>query len=337
MKVSTVLFALLGSVAMLSSSDATRTSYNKGTVYCKHSYTGNYAGGSGSYQRVANLKTCAKETVYKSNTISPFDDDVSLIFRGPLFIDFISVYDGSSGTYKRVSSYDKFSGTTDNMVFMNNANVDWLGGTSPEGFATADGKGVASFPVQFGGYLAPPSNPYTTASVMADVLTGAEVHIMSGNKCDVNGVTCPGYHDSDGTAFSGWGGSKKMFATRVYMPHDGSYDLPAIWILSGQTLRSSQYGCNCRNWGAAGGCGELDIAETLSSNKNKVATHYYFYDGKYPAGDDTYCDRPSSGPVTFITIIDESYGVKVLQIGGWDFDFAADVVDNSVIQAWLNA
>jgi len=55
---------------------------------------------------------------------------------------------------------------------------------------------------------------------------------------------------------------------------------PAIWMLNGQIMRAVQYGCNCRGMGGAGGCGELDICETVlasdSTGTTPGSTFLYF-------------------------------------------------------------
>ena len=63
--------------------------------------------------------------------------------------------------------------------------------------------------------------------------------------------------------FSGDAAGSKIFVTKMRMPLSTS--TPAYWILPGQVIRSSQYGCNCRQEGCPapykGGCGELDVVE----------------------------------------------------------------------------
>ncbi|KAF1329182.1 Gpi anchor protein, partial [Globisporangium splendens] len=305
-----------------------------GTIKSKFSYVGSSAGGPGSYQMVTDYATCTKQTEKTSSPVSPLDDDVTLVFRGPMNIYNIAVFDGTSGSWNKVSSYTK-GGSATNMVFMNNRNIDYGGKSSPEGFSTADGKGNAKESTPFGGNLAAASNPYGQ-SIYADEKTGTEVHIMTSKKCGQDGA-CKGYYDKDGTAFQGWGGAKKMFVTKVDMAQGGAPNLPAIWMLNAQIVRSNQYQCNCRGMGKGGGCGELDIAEVIEKDTSVVATHYYFYDGQTAPGHDSFGKRPVDGPTTYVTIIDESYGVKVLEIGADDFDFEASSVTQDVISQWEKA
>ncbi|GAB9475879.1 Gpi anchor protein [Globisporangium polare] len=305
-----------------------------GSVKSKFSYTGKDAGGPGSYDMVTDFGTCAKAKQSTSSPVSPLDDDVTIVFRGPMNIHNIAVFDGSSGAWNKVSSYAK-GGAASNLVFLNNRNIDFGGKSSPQGFSNADGTNTASQSTPFAGNLGAASNPYGQ-SIYADEKTGAEVHIMTGKQCGKDGE-CKGYYDKDGTAFQGWGGAKKMFVTKVTMPNGGSPNLPAIWMLNAQIVRSSQYGCNCRGMGKGGGCGELDIAEVLEKDTSVVATHYYFYDGGSAPGHDSFGKRPYDTPATYITIIDESYGVKILELGADDFDFSSGSVSQDVVSQWLKA
>jgi hypothetical protein len=305
-----------------------------GTVKSKFSYTGKDAGGPGFYDIVTDFATCSKTKQTTSNPVSPLDDDVTLVFRGPMNIYNIAVFDGSSGSWNKVSSYEK-GGAASNMVFLNNRNIDYNGKSSPQGFSNEDGTKAVAQSTPFKGTLGAASNP-TSQSIYADEKTGAEVHIMTGKKCGQDGE-CKGYYDKDGTAFHGWGGAKKMFVTKVNMPNGGSPNLPAIWMLNAQIVRSSQYQCNCRGMGKGGGCGELDIAEVIEKDTSVVATHYYFYDGGSAPGHDSFGKRPYETPATYVTIIDESYGVKILELGPDDFDFSCGSVSNDVIAQWQKA
>ncbi|KAE8901278.1 hypothetical protein PF005_g25882 [Phytophthora fragariae] len=302
-----------------------------GTVSSAYSYTGENCGGPGSYDQVTNIASCSKSTVTTSSPVSPLDTGVTVAFRGPMTISNIAVFDGSNGTWSKVSSFEK-GGTTNNMVFLNNENVDYTGAGSPEGFCKADGTGIAKEPTTFGGTLAAASKP-GAGSILASENTGAEVHIMTDKKCGVD-ATCEGAYDTDGTAYQGWTGGKKIFLTKVSMEEGGAPNVPAIWMLPDQVTHSGQYGCNCRGTGPAGGCGELDIAEVLEKDTSYVATHYYFYDGKYNPGNDQFGKRPTDGPATYVTIIDQDYGVKVIALGADDFDFSSGTISNDVVSQW---
>ncbi|GMF22782.1 unnamed protein product [Phytophthora lilii] len=305
-----------------------------GTVSNAYSYTGVNCGGPGSYEQVTDIGSCTKKTVTTSSPVSPFDTDVTLVLRGPMTVYNIAVFDGNNGTWSKVSSYEK-GGAATNMVFLNNENVDYTGAGSPEGFCEADGTGVAKQSTPFSGTLGSASNP-AGQSILASEATGAEVHIMTEKQCGVD-VECEGAYDTDGTAFQGWTGGKKIFLAKVSMENGGAPNLPALWALPGQVTHSGQYGCNCRGKGPAGGCGELDIAEVLEKDPTYCATHYYFYDGTYNPGNDKFSPRPTDGPTTYVTIIDQDYGVKVLQIGADDFDFGCGSITQEVVSQWESA
>ncbi|GLD92862.1 hypothetical protein PINS_up001441 [Pythium insidiosum] len=243
---------------------------------------------------VTDVATCAKQPHSMYSPVSPLDDDVTIVFRGPMTIHNIAVFDGSNnGTYTKVSSYAK-GGAATNLVFMNNRNIDYSGKSAPQGYATQDGRGKADQSTAFSGELGGATKPHGY-SQYADEKTGAEVNIFTDKKCGKD-VECKGYYDKDGTAHAGWAGGKKIFVTKVQMPHAGAPDMPAIWMLNGQIVRSNQYQCNCRGMGKVGGCGELDIAEVIEKDLNVVATHYYFYQGQRSPGHDSWGKRPAGRP-----------------------------------------
>uniref|UniRef100_K3W690 glucan endo-1,3-beta-D-glucosidase n=1 Tax=Globisporangium ultimum (strain ATCC 200006 / CBS 805.95 / DAOM BR144) TaxID=431595 RepID=K3W690_GLOUD len=311
-------------------------------VRAKYAYKGLQAGNVlGYYDMVTNLKTCGRQRVFLKNRIGPLSEEVSMVFRGPMEIYNIAVYMGSAangGPWTRVSWYNR-GGAASNLIFMNNLNIDYSGsGTrGPQGFASADGKSSVSSPQPFSGTLAEASNPSQVGGGPG-ITTGVEVNIMTGSPCSTKVYDCPGVHGNK-WSYHGWGGGKKIFVTRVKMPWGKRPNQPAIWMLNAQVLWSGQYACNCRGMGAKGGCGELDIAEVIETNANrdKVSTHYYFYDGTVasaPKGDN-YATRPVDLPTVYITVLDSSNSViKILETS--TFGFAADVLSNDQVLTWLN-
>ncbi|TYZ64605.1 hypothetical protein PybrP1_008241 [[Pythium] brassicae (nom. inval.)] len=317
------------------------TSLVGATIKSSFSYKGVLAGNvPGSYNMVTNAASCTKQAVAVNSPVGPLSEEVSLVFRGPMEIHNIAVFTaapGASGDWTKVSSFSD-SGESDNILFLNNLNVDYSGGNkSPQGFAGADGARKAAGAGAFSGKLAEASNPSNKYGGPG-VATGAEVNIMLPKKCSADSA-CKGYYDDNG--YHGWDGGKKMFVTKVRMPMGSAPNQPAIWMLNAQVLRSNQYGCNCRGMGAVGGCGELDIAEVIETNaaRDKVTTHYYFYDGKHPAGADNFAARPTDAATTYVTIIDDAGegAIKVLEVGGDDFDFGARSISAATIATWLSA
>lgn len=326
--------------------DAPRPPSSNGTAYSNpdaviqsaFTYRGKYAGNMpGTYEMVTDVASCSRQTVQVNSPVGPMSEEVGLVFRGPMNVYNIAVFDGSSGgNWERVSSYSPDS-DAENMVFLNNKNIDYNGGKrSPQGYSSADGTSSVSEPTQFSGWLAEATDP-SRMGAGPGVQTGAEIHVMTSKKCSEG--SCKGYHDEMG--YHGWGGGKKLFVTKVKMPQGSSPNQPAVWMLNAQVLRSNQYGCNCRGMGAKGGCGELNIAEVIETNdaRDKVTTHYYFYDGSVPAGRDNFAPRRYDSATTYLTIIDDSGEgvVKIVEIRGDDFDFSASSVAESQIKAWIDA
>ncbi|GMF28451.1 unnamed protein product [Phytophthora fragariaefolia] len=294
-----------------------------GTIKAKYSYSGKNAGNvAGSYNRVTDLASCSKESVSVQSPVGPMSEPMSVIFRGPQVIENIAVYSDESGngTWSRVSSYSRQDGTTDNLVFMNNKNIDYSGLNQhgPQGYASEDGKDKADEPTVFKGVLDEASDPSKIGGGPG-ISTGAEINIMTGKKCDGQ---CLGFSgDND---YQGWDGGKKAFVMEVKMPQGSKPNQPAIWMLNAQVMHSNQYGCNCRGMGSVGGCGELDIAEVIETNdaRDKVTTHYYFYDGSVLSpGGDNFAARSYDSTTVYVTLIDDSKDglIKIVELDSFDF------------------
>ncbi|KAG7383427.1 target of Sbf [Phytophthora pseudosyringae] len=294
-----------------------------GTVKAKYEYKGKNAGNvAGSYDRVTDLGSCTKESVSVQSPVGPMSEPVTMIFRGPCTIENIAVFsdEGGNGTWNRVSSYSRQDGTVDNLTFMNNKNIDYSGQNQhgPQGYASADGKDKADEPTVFKGELSEASDP-TKIGGGPGVQTGAEINIMTGEKCDGQCLGFAGDND-----YQGWNGGKKAFVTEVKMPKGSTPDQPAIWMLNAQVVHSNQYGCNCRGMGSVGGCGELDIAEVIETcdARDKVTTHYYFYDGSVLSpGGDNFASRSYDETTVYVTLIDDSNEglIKIVELAKFDF------------------
>ncbi|KAK1937103.1 GPI-anchored protein 52 [Phytophthora citrophthora] len=306
------------------SSQGTVQSYaDLGKVKAKYEYKGKNAGNvPGSYNRVTDLATCSKESVSVQSPVGPMAEPVSMIFRGPCEIENIAVYsdEGGNGTWHRVSSYSRQAGTVENLTFMNNKNIDYTGRGQhgPQGYASADGNSKADEPTVFAGELCEASDPSKIGGGPG-ISTGAEINIMTGEKCNGD---CLGFHgDND---YKGWNGGKKAFVTEVKMPLGKTPNQPAIWMLNAQVMHSNQYGCNCRGMGPVGGCGELDIAEVIETNPSRdmVTTHYYFYDGTVLSpGGDNFAPRSFDSTTVYVTLIDDSNEglIKIVELESFDF------------------
>ena len=70
-------------------------------------------------------------------------------------------------------------------------------------------------------------------------------------------------------------------------------------------------------WPLLGGCGELDIAEVIEADQNKLSSTMYTFKGA--GGIDDYADRPIDTPVVFVVIMDASGGgrIKIVKLSLW--------------------
>ncbi|KAJ0401800.1 hypothetical protein ATCC90586_003428 [Pythium insidiosum] len=323
-------------------SGPTATLGSTGYTRAVYSYRGRHAGnGLGSYDMVTSLAGCRRQRVTRNSPVGPLSEDVSMVFRGPMEIFNIAVFDNPLGLIWRRVSWYKRGGDASNLLFMNNMNIDYSGRGlhGPQIFASSDGRTGATSPQRFLGSLAEASDP-SRVGAGPGITTGVEVNIVTAQRC--TGATCSGYWGGS-YAFRGWGSGKKIFVVRLQMPRGSRPDQPAMWMLNSQVLQIGQYsGCNCRGMGAAGGCGELDIAEVIETNaaRDRISTHYYFYDGSTvsPAGDN-FASRPIDKPTTYVTVIDDSRDgvIKILEIDdGFDFDSTA-LLSRAQVQQWINA
>ena len=294
-------------------------------------------GGSGSYGKVTYMNpgvfgqpcpgdSCVQEDWAVSGTMAPFSEELTMVFGGPMLVRDIGVYSRQDGGVWGQESRYSSAGASDNLVFMNNKGGECEGcgewttcGGNSQTFATQDGWGAADKPQQFTGHLP----------------DGVEVNIMTGVPCGPEcGFTRP-------VAMKGWAGADKIFITKVQMPMDGSVNIPAIWILHADIVRTAQYGCNCRGMGTEGrwkgGCGELDVAEVLWTNLNKVTSTVYSFKGAIGVGE--YADRPVSNNIVYVTIFDSSRNggtVKILALDEKDVDFGATGIKDSLVQSWID-
>lgn len=87
--------------------------------------------------------------------------------------------------------------------------------------------------------------------------------------------------------------------------------------------------------GANGGCGELDVLETLSGNVNNGITEIYSFKGATGSGNNNWFPRPTSGAVTYAVVMDVQTDAIVIQkLGSWDFGQGS--VTRSTIDGLLN-
>ncbi|KAH9927753.1 putative TOS1-like glycosyl hydrolase-domain-containing protein [Fomitopsis serialis] len=299
-------------------------------------YTG--IGGSGSYNKVTDLvpgdwpscsvsNYCQTESVSVSGNLAPFDDEMTIAFRGPMTISNIAVYqpaNTSAATWSQVSSWTA-GGSANNLVFMNNKG----GGLSGEWSVC----GGASQSYANGNWTDAAASPMD--SVMDGTLpAGQEVNIVTATACsDTN--ACSAF--TRGTSNHGWGESK-MFVMTVTMPDSSdASQVPAVWALNAQVVWAAQYGCNCRGEGV-GGCGELDIAEVLYGNgddPSAAISEIYSFKGATGSGASAFA-RPVDTPATFGIVFDvDSDAISVQELTEWDYTQTA--IPRSIVNGYLDA
>jgi hypothetical protein len=257
-----------------------------GTAVDAITYTG--VGASGSYDQVVSstmaptcvANTCMKTPKAVSGPLVPFNEEMTMVFSGPMDLYQVAAYEPSSSGYSRVAYWDRC--TTEGLAFVGNKHWYTCGG-DVQSYVSPDGTMESTTPVQFAGHLD----------------AGVGVNVMSSTLCSGTsaGSDC-GF--SLGLALHGFQGDaagSKIFATKFRMPIGDV--TPAYWILPAQVVRTSQYGCNCRGEGGQGGCGELDVAEVLGGNTatpahpEQATTTVYSFQGVTTAA-----TRTSSDPST---------------------------------------
>jgi hypothetical protein len=300
-----------------------------GTAVTAITYTN--VGVAGSYDKVVTstvaptcvANVCQKTPKAVSGPLVPFDEEMTMVFSGPMDLYQVAAYDPAAGGYQRVAYWDRC--TTEGLAFVGNKAWYQCNGYV-QSYVTADGTKSSVTPVQFAGHLDP----------------GVGVNVMSSTLCTgtTDGTDC-GF--SRGLALHGFKGDasgSKIFAAKFRMPIGNV--TPAYWILPAQVVRSSQYGCNCRGQGGQGGCGELDVAEVLGgatatpAHPMQATTTIYSFQGVTNGGV-SYFQRPVYQTATFIVIFDApSRSIGLRRLGATDFDFAS-TIPSAVVSQWLKS
>ncbi|GBE80841.1 Cell wall protein [Sparassis crispa] len=293
-------------------------------------------GGSGTYSQVTDMipgtfpsctinPSCITQEVSVSGNLAPFDDELTMVYRGPANIYNIAVYqptsNSSSSTWAQTSSWTAGQPPT-NLVFMAN-----MGGGASGNWSICGGSSQAYANGAWNAAVATPNEE--VASGYLDETH--QINIMTATTCEES--PCTGY--SWGTANHGWKGSK-MFVFTLDMPaSDNAADVPAVWVLNAQVVRAAQYGCNCRGMGGNGGCGELDILEVLSgSSPNQAISELYSFMGATGSGGESFA-RPSSAS-TYTAIFDiDTDSIAIQQLTEWDYSTPS--ITRSLIEGYLAA
>ena len=113
-------------------------------------------GSDGKITNETSAPTCTatvrdKTTFDVSGPLVPFDDEMSMVFSGPMELYQIAVYQPASGGYERVAYWDRC--TTQGLAWVGNKAWYQCNGFV-QSYVTADGTAESKTPVQFGGSLA---------------------------------------------------------------------------------------------------------------------------------------------------------------------------------------
>ncbi|KAI0742972.1 putative TOS1-like glycosyl hydrolase-domain-containing protein [Daedaleopsis nitida] len=291
-------------------------------------------GGSGTYNQVTAMPpgnfpvcdanpSCVTAPKQISGNLAPFNEEMTFNFRGPMNLYNLAVFqpDASGSTWNQASSWAAGQAGK-NLVFLNN-----LGGTASGEFSVCHGNSQS---------FANGALKVAVATANAEPVKGFvdqdhEVNIMTAETCASR--PCDGF--SRGTANHGWAGSKMLVVTFDMPASADASKVPAIWALNAQVVRTAEYGCNCRGIGSPGGCGELDILETIV---NQDTTHgiseIYSFKGATGSGSSNFFPRPTGERATYAVVLDEQTdSIAIQRLKGWDF--AQTSVPRATVDGYL--
>lgn len=171
----------------------------------------------------------------------------------------------AAGAFTRTGYYNSKQGVAEGLTMLNNMG----------------GQGSGTFDYCFGNSLSYMNSKATggsaTPQVLADMTipSNTEFSFWTDQKCDAEHC---GFFRPDIPAFRGFEGANKIFLFEFSMPADSAGgangNMPAIWALNVEIPLATQYGpaqCSCWNTG----CGEFDMFEVLTDNKDLLTTHYH--------------------------------------------------------------
>ncbi|KAI0765702.1 putative TOS1-like glycosyl hydrolase-domain-containing protein [Trametes elegans] len=294
-------------------------------------------GATGTYDQVTKIipgtfpscdanPFCITQPKQISGNLAPFDEEMTFNFRGPMNLYNIAVYqpaaDDANASWAQVSAWAAGQ-APDNLVFMNN-----LGGDKSGEFSICAGNSQS-----FANGAWTDATTAANAEVAKGFLEeGHEINIMTAQTCAES--PCDGF--SRGTANHGWGGSKLLVATLDMPPSRDASKVPALWALNAQVVRAAEYGCNCRGVGSPGGCGELDILETLpGADPDHGVSEVYSVKGATGSGDKNFFARPAE-KATYAVVFDvQTDSIAIQQLTAWDYRQKS--VGRDVVEGYLNA
>jgi hypothetical protein len=328
-----------GAPAACPASDVGNTPTGTDTVVAGtvNSYTYTNVTGPGTYPKViqdwCTAGTCTigsyKEEYQATGALAPFNEDQALVISGKTDLYQIGVYYPSAGAWQRVAYWDRcvtqgLAFTGNKSWFKCNGNVQtYIGNWDP---SLNGGKGdypASTTPVQFNGQV-----------------VGSELQVFSSNDCGTaitKGTACGlSTGKTNLMGFTGDAAGSKIFAVKFRMPI--STLCPSYWILPGQVLRTSQYGCNCRTHGAVGcgsiykgGCGEIDVIELVGGDPNNLEQSTSIYSFQACYGGVGRWSRPVKETAIFFVIFHApTKQIAIRRVPANGFDFGGSMTDAQV-------
>ncbi|CAI4275511.1 CCN_G0003580.mRNA.1.CDS.1 [Saccharomyces cerevisiae] len=340
----TALVGLFSSVVSLVNADCT---YSGGNYYCAQTDAIIYSnvGLSATYQDVTNMDesscACTQADFTASGSLAPFNEELSVHFRGPIELLQFGVYypNGESNALKKRSEKQSIESCKEGEAVVSrhkhqhkrDVAVEYVQVTSTV-YVDSNGQTVTADSTNT---VVDGVSGAASAQALGDVTikSGNEFMIFSGEECSGNNGDC-GYYREGIPAYHGFGGADKIFVFEFSMPSDTSgsaynQDMPAIWLLNAKIPRTLQYGdASCSCWKT--GCGEMDLFEILTAGSDKLISH--IHDGQ-DGGTQDYFERPTDGTLKAAVIFNSSD--KTIHIIEVDESFDATLSDD-VVDQWLS-
>ena len=100
MKAHKLLLALVPALPLLVAADGSNCRELEGNWYCNNvsAITYNNFGTSGTYDQVTDMNGCKTKTVAYSGPLAPLDEEVTVVFRGPIRLKQFAAYAPSTGS-----------------------------------------------------------------------------------------------------------------------------------------------------------------------------------------------------------------------------------------------
>ncbi|KAK3396573.1 putative TOS1-like glycosyl hydrolase-domain-containing protein [Sordaria brevicollis] len=241
-------------------------------IYTNVAHTGEYQEVEYMNEETGECRFAAVNRTF-AGEMAPFNEPVTLIFRGPIHLKQLAIYHPTGSSYTRNHHYHAASQSTSGLTFLGNR-----GG---------EGSGVVG---DFFGaslsYINPTaSGGSSSPQVLANEVITNEFLVYTDQDCDSGSGSC-GYVRPNAVAKKGFPGGTFMVLLEFSMPHTGG-DKPAIWLENARVPYTQQYGgCSC--W--TSGCGEFDIFEILHEGYERAETTFHL---DVPAGDPNWFPRPT--------------------------------------------